>query len=174
MSEIVRYCTPAKTIYASLRAMAREAFSDTFSHLYDPAPFARFLDEAYGPGGTMARDLANPLIRWRVAVSGEQPIGYAKLSSLVAPTPAPLPDAMELQQVYVLSPWHGRGVAESLMRWALETARDAGAPEIYLTVFDHNERAKRFYTRHGFVEVGHCTFRLGDRVDDDRVWRKSL
>jgi predicted kinase len=36
------------------------------------------------------------------------------------------------------------------------------------------ERAKRFYTRHGFSEVGHCTFMLGDRVDDDRVWRKPI
>lgn len=49
-----------------------------------------------------------------------------------------------------------------------------GAPEIYLTVFDHNQRAKRFYARHGFEEVGHCTFRLGERVHDDRVWRKPL
>jgi diamine N-acetyltransferase len=37
-----------------------------------------------------------------------------------------------------------------------------------------NARAKRFYSRHGFIEVGHCTFTLGDRVDDDRVWRKVL
>jgi RimJ/RimL family protein N-acetyltransferase len=56
----------------------------------------------------------------------------------------------------------------------LETARTEGAPEIYLTVFDHNQRAKRFYARHGFAEVGHATFTLGDRVDDDRVWRKPL
>ena len=60
------------------------------------------------------------------------------------------------------------------MRWAVAAARTAGAPELYLTVFDHNERAKRFYTRHGFVEVGRCTFTLGDRVDEDRVWRKIL
>jgi ribosomal protein S18 acetylase RimI-like enzyme len=73
-----------------------------------------------------------------------------------------------------LTPWHGRGVAEELMDWAIDAARADGAPEIYLTVFDHNVRAKRFYTRHGFSEVGHCTFRLGDRVDDDRVWRKPL
>jgi GNAT superfamily N-acetyltransferase len=79
-----------------------------------------------------------------------------------------------LQQIYVLTPWHGRGVAERLMRWALANARADGAPEIYLTVFDHNARAKRFYSRHGFIEVGHCTFTLGDIVDDDRVWRKML
>jgi len=79
---------------------------------------------------------------------------------------------MELQQIYVLKPWQGSGVAEKLINWAMDAARAEGAPEIYLTVFDHNNRGKRFYPRHGFSEVGHCTFRLGDRIDDDRVWRK--
>ena len=60
------------------------------------------------------------------------------------------------------------------MNWAVESALEANASELYLTVFDHNERAKRFYARHGFTEVGNCTFTLGDRVDDDRIWRKSL
>jgi ribosomal protein S18 acetylase RimI-like enzyme len=81
---------------------------------------------------------------------------------------------MELQQIYVLRPWHGQGVADRLMQWALSAARTEKASEIYLTVFDHNQRAKRFYTRHGFGEVGRCDFKLGDRLDDDRVWRKLL
>jgi diamine N-acetyltransferase len=39
-------------------------------------------------------------------------------------------------------------------------ARAEGTPEIYLTVFDHNARAKRFCTHQGFAE--------------DRIWRKPL
>jgi diamine N-acetyltransferase len=174
MNETIRFFSPAKGLTAALGLMARQAFSDTFAHIYDPVPFRQFLEEAYGPGGKMERDFADPSIRWRVAAIDDQPIGYAKLSPLVAPAPAPQPRAMELRQLYVLRPWHGRGVAEELMKWAIDTARAEGAPEIYLTVFDHNMRAKRFYTRHGFSEVGHCIFRLGDRVDDDRVWRKTL
>ena len=170
----VRYFTPAEADFASLRAMARHAFADTFGHLYDAGPFSRFLDATYGPGGTMARDLGNVSVRWHVAAHDGTVIGYAKLSPLRAPAPAPLPGAMELQQIYVLRPWHGRGVAERLMAWALDKARAAHAPEIYLTVFDHNDRAKRFYARHGFAEVGRCTFTLGERIDDDRVWRKAL
>jgi ribosomal protein S18 acetylase RimI-like enzyme len=174
LDEIIRYATPSEEDVASLVATAREIFSDTFAHLYDQAPFDSFLDEAYGHGGRMERDLADLSIRWRIAVAGEMPIGYAKLSRLTAPAPTPLPGAMELQQIYVLRAWHGKGIADELMEWALDTARADGAPEIYLTVFDHNQRAKRFYTRYGFGEVGHCTFKLGDRVDDDRVWRKPL
>jgi ribosomal protein S18 acetylase RimI-like enzyme len=56
----------------------------------------------------------------------------------------------------------------------LRLAREMGAPELYLTVFDHNDRAKRFYLRHGFAEVGQCTFELGDRIDDDRIWRRRI
>ena len=102
------------------------------------------------------------------------PIGYAKVSSVTAPAPCPKPDALELRQIYVLRAWHGKGVADRLMNWAPGHAREREATEIYLTVFDHNTRAKRFYSRYGFSEVGHCTFTLGDRVDDDRVWPKAL
>jgi GNAT superfamily N-acetyltransferase len=174
MNDPIRYFAPVQEDAASLGAMARQAFSETFAHLYDPAPFTRFLDQAYGPGGTLETGLANPSIRWRVAAMGDQLIGYAKLSPLMAPAPKPQSGALELQQIYVLKQWHGQGVAEELMKWALDTARGDAAPEIYLTVFDHNARAKSFYTRHGFSEVGNCTFQLGDRIDDDRIWRKAL
>jgi ribosomal protein S18 acetylase RimI-like enzyme len=173
MKETIRFFSPT-SFAPALGLMARQAFSEAFAYLYDPVPFKQFLDEAYGPAGKMERDFTNPAIRWRVAAIEDQPIGYAKLSPLAAPAPAPQPGSMELQQIYVLRSWHGRGVAEELMKWAIDTSCAEQAPEIYLTVFDHNIRAKRFYTRHGFSEVGRCTFRLGDRVDDDRVWRKTL
>lgn len=170
----IRYFAPALADAAAIRAMAWEAFEDTFAHLYDPEPFGRHLDEVYGPGGKMDRDLADPSIQWLVAAAGQRPIGYAKLSLLCTPAPSPEPGAMELLQLYVLRQWHGQGVAHRLMEWVIDTARAAGAPEIYLAVFDHNERAKRFYARYGFIDVGHSFFRLGDRLDEDRVWRKRL
>jgi GNAT superfamily N-acetyltransferase len=154
--------------------MARRSFTETFSHLYEAGPFSDFLDSAYAAGGTMDRDLNDPLVRWLVAFVDDEPVGYAKLTPLRAPTPAPSTGAVELQQMYVLTPWHGLGVASRLMEWALATAADLHAPELYLTVFDHNERAKHFYRRYGFSEVGHCQFVLGDRIDDDRVWRRRL
>ena len=174
MHQEIEYERPTKRNLLLLRAMGRQSFSEAFAHLYDPSPFAHFLEQAYGVGGTMEKAFDDPRIRWQIAKWGEEIIGYAKLSPLAAPAPAPAPGALELQQIYVLEPWHGRGVAEELVTWALNLAIAEQAPEIYLTVFDHNERAKRFYRRHGFEEVGRCTFQLGDRVDDDRVWRKSF
>lgn len=171
--DLITYAAPQAHEQEALRAMARRSFSETFSHLYAPEPFLSFLDHTYGPGGKMDQDLNDSTVRWLIAFSRSEPIGYAKLTPLRARAPTPLVGAVELQQIYVLRDWHGSGVAAHLMEWALASAAAARAPEIYLTVFDHNERAKRFYRRFGFVEVGHCNFILGDRIDDDRIWRRA-
>ena len=165
---------PDADLLSHLLPVARRIFSDTFAEHYDETAFAAFCDEVYCPGGSMSREFGLAEVRWRVATADGAPIGYAKLTPLRAPAENAAPGALELQQLYVLADWHGCGVADRLMAWAIETARADGAPELYLTVFDHNARAKRFYTRHGFADVGHCTFQLGDRIDDDRIWRRRL
>lgn len=165
---------PGAELGLRLLPVARRIFSDTFSHLYANEPFERFLQAVYAPGGQMEQELASPEVEWRVAVLADEPVGYAKLTPLRAPFAEAARGSLELQQLYVAREWQGTGVAETLMTWALERARERDAPEIFLTVFDHNARAKRFYARHGFEEVGRCTFRLGERVNDDRIWRLRL
>lgn len=170
----VTFTNPDTELLNRLLPVARRIFTDTFSQHYEAQAFRRFCDEVYLPGGSMAGDFDAPGVCWRVAMAGDHPIGYAKLTSLRTPAHDPAPKALELQQLYVLQNWHGAGVASTLMEWGLATARAQEAPELYLTVFDHNERAKRFYARYGFEEVGRCTFQLGDRIDDDRIWRTRL
>jgi len=157
-----------------LLPVARRIFTDTFSRNYEPAAFERFCDGVYRPGGSMSKDFDSRGVRWYLAMVGDEPIGYAKLTPLRAPAKDPAPNALEMQQLYVVREWQGAGVAARLMEWALGSARAQGASEVYLTVFDHNERAKRFYSRYGFEEVGRCTFQLGERIDDDRIWRVRL
>jgi len=170
----VEFGVPDAATLQRLLPVARRIFTATFAKHYEVEAFERFCDEVYRPGGSMARDFGAPDVRWQVVTAEGEPIGYAKLTPLRAPAVDAAPDALELQQIYVLADWHGTGVAERLMQWGLDEARASGASELYLTVFDHNERAKRFYTRHGFEEVGNCTFQLGDRIDDDRIWRRKL
>ena len=169
----ITYLTPRPGDGPALAAMARRCFVETFGHRYAAHDLAAFLDAAYGPDGLPA-ELEDPQVDFRIALAGTEIIAYAKVSLLKAPASAPRPGALELRQIYVLGPWQGKGVAEALMAWALERARSRRAPEIYLTVFDHNQRAKRFYTRHGFSDVGGCLFRCGTSVEDDRIWRRPM
>ncbi len=165
-----RDATPADG--AVLGGIARATFIDTFGTLYRLEDMATFLkqgsDEAY------AAELADPDINVRFALTGGTPIGFCKVSSLKLPAPDPAPGAMELRQLYIYKPWQGLGIADVLTEWAKDTARARGAPELWLSVFTENPRARRFYARHGFEEVAPYHFMVGDQADEDILCRARL
>ena len=59
------------------------------------------------------------------------------------------------------------------MDWAIDRSR-ARAAILYLSVFTENRRAQAFYRRYGFVDVGRNAFRVGNHIDEDRIWRLDL
>ena len=81
---------------------------------------------------------------------------------------------MLLCQFYVLKEHHGGGIADALMGWACDEARRRGAEELFLTVFVDNDRARRFYARFGFEDVGRYAFMVGNQADEDVIMRKTL
>jgi ribosomal protein S18 acetylase RimI-like enzyme len=81
----------------------------------------------------------------------------------------PLRPAVELSKMYVLPDAHGAGVSAAIMTAALDASRALGAACVWLGVNQENQRAQRFYSKHGFTISGVKTFRLGGRVENDYV-----
>ncbi len=75
----------------------------------------------------------------------------------------------ELSKMYTLPEHHGRGVAAALMAISLEAVRARGAAAVWLGVNEENDRANRFYEKHGFARVGRKKFWVGERWEDDFV-----
>ena len=155
-----------------LAQMARRSFTDTFGTLYRQEDLALFLDQAFGSSGLPA-DLTDPAYRVRVAIEQSRIVGYCKIGPVTFPGEWP-ETAMELHQLYILSDHHGAGLAPVLMDWALDTMRAQGASEVILSVYVDNHRARRFYERYGFEEIGQYTFMVGSHEDDDRLMRLKL
>lgn len=174
MTEII-YSDGTQTDGPLLDPMARQCWVDTFAHSCSAEDMAAYLGQAYGPGGALLRDLANPAEhRFRIARAGDTIIGYAKLSKPWLPPGTFGPRATQLSQLYVVGDWHGAGIAQALMDWTLATARDGGADELLLTVWEENHRAQRFYQRYGFAHVGDYAFQTGDQTDRDLIYRLAL
>jgi ribosomal protein S18 acetylase RimI-like enzyme len=123
--------------------------------------------------------LADPARNLLLAESGDEVVGYAML---VAGEPAD-PDAaqairvrptIELSKCYVLPGHHGAGVAGALMVASLDAAAGRTAAGIWLGVNEENERAQRFYGKHGFERVGSKRFLVGDRLERDWVMERTL
>jgi ribosomal protein S18 acetylase RimI-like enzyme len=82
--------------------------------------------------------------------------------------------AVELSKLYVLPDSHGAGASAALMTESLRTAEALGVKCIWLGVNQKNQRAQRFYTKHGFTINGAKTFRLGTRTENDYVMVRPL
>ncbi len=154
-----------------VQRLFRDSFIDTFAHLYDPRDLESFL--AQFSLAAWEGEIADPDIRIRIAEEAGEAAGFAKIGPLSVPV-QPEGQALELRQLYILPPWKGRGIAASLVEWALGEMRRRGAGEAYLSVYADNHRAKRFYARYSFEEVGAYHFMVGSHADDERIMRLKL
>ena len=148
-----------------------KSFAATFGHLYADDDLAAFLCNAEPE--SFEEQLANADFAFRLAEDNGTLAGFAKLGPNDLPGDAP-PATLELYQLYVLEPWKGEGVAPALMDWATAEAKTRGATHLTLSVYVDNHRARRFYEKRGFEEVGKYSFMVGNHEDDDRIMRVRL
>lgn len=165
-----RDATPADG--PALDAMARAVWLETFGAFSAPNDRDAYLAQAYGPTGQLLRDLADPAVRFHLALEGEDVAGYAKVNPPWLPDPEP--GALQLSQIYVTYDRHGSGIAARLMDWAIAYARDQGATALLLTVWEENHRAQSFYRKRGFEHVGDYAFQVGEQTDRDLILRLAL
>ncbi|HPH67797.1 MAG TPA: GNAT family N-acetyltransferase [Kofleriaceae bacterium] len=174
---MIEFHVPEQCEAATLAALGRATFVSTFGHLYSPENLATFLATAYSED-VVGAELANPQLLWSVAVDSEapaQPIGFCKLSLTTAlPCNFGTRRVIEFKQLYLLAPYHGRGIADDFMRWALKQAESRGFDDMILCVFSENLRAQRFYQRYGFVKYMDYHFMVGDQCDHEFLFHKPL
>lgn len=167
---VYRDATPADG--PALDAMAVEVWNQTFAHGVSPVDAATYLAEAYGAEGKLIADLNSGAARFRLAIEEERIVGYCKVNPPWLPDAEP--GAMQLSQIYVTYDQHGTGVGRVLLDWAIETAREAKATALLLTVWEENHRAYRFYLKHGFDHIGDYAFAVGEQIDTDHIMRLQL
>lgn len=154
-----------------LAELGARTFTHTFGHLYQPADLEIFLQN-HSPDNWV-KELSDPAFEVRVAEQDGQLVGYAKLGPPHLPF-EPRGEAAELRQLYVIEELKGQGIAQALMEWVIERARDRRADHLYLSVFTDNHRARRFYEKYGFEPEGTYAFMVGTHADEDIVMRLKL
>lgn len=108
-------------------------------------------------------------------------IGYAELhqGAPTAPTtvltrPLPGTTPLEIVRFYVDREWHGRGVAQALMRACEDRARMNACDVIWLQAWQPAAQAIRFYVKEGFEIYGTAVFHFGERADPDFILARAL
>jgi ribosomal-protein-alanine N-acetyltransferase len=118
-------------------------------HIEALAPIERdlFGDEEWSPGMFWS-ELAQNDTRWyRVALQGEDVVGYAGLCVYG-------PEDAWVQNIAVRRDHQGAGLGRRMLEELVDEAVRRGARQVLLEVRADNETAQRLYARRGFEAVG--------------------
>ncbi|ALO68336.1 hypothetical protein AS189_05140 [Arthrobacter alpinus] len=146
------------------------------------AEISAFVQAHLGPD-TFAAYLADPL-RVIFVAEDKAPLSSDRLlayTMLVDTPPADAdvavlvsaPDAIEFSKCYAHPDTHGHGVGTSIMAASLDWIASQGRQQTWLGVNSENERAQKFYRKHGFAVVGTRSFQLGKQIEHDYVMVRS-
>ena len=144
-------CTTRMATPQDARALAivhsyaiRDTFSGTIAD-YVKARSLSYCEEAW------ERRFANNERTTIALVRGEQIVGFAS----VAPLKEDDESAGLLDRIYIHPAAWGNGFGNALIQWCETTLKTQGYKTIKLWVFAVNERARRFYEKHGYEPDGH-------------------
>ena len=121
-----------------------------------------------------AGEIENPVMVTVLCEEGARLIAFAQLRWGDAPSCVLATSPGEIQRLYVARDWHGKGVAQDLMRVCIQEMRARESDFIWLGVWERNPRAIAFYRKFGFIEVGEHVFPLGSDPQRDIVMARSL
>jgi ribosomal protein S18 acetylase RimI-like enzyme len=161
---------------ALLTDLARRTFHDTYAADAPPDQLAIHLARAFSLEA-QAAELTDQGLVTLLALVDDVPTGFAQvridLSHPVPPCVPPGPP-VEVVRFYLEQAWAGRGIAGPLMEAVRAIGRGAGGTVAWLSVWEGNRRAIRFYEKCGFREVGRAPYRFGDRIEMDWVMSSAL
>jgi diamine N-acetyltransferase len=158
---------------ALLAELGARTFAETFGADNRPEDMTAYLISSFG-GAQLAAELADPNSFFLFAEMQGVAAGYAKLRAGVAHESVRGKKPIELERLYVSLEWLGRGVGAGLMQVCIDEAMQKGYRTIWLGVWEHNHRARAFYRKWNFREVGEHIFQLGDDPQTDILMERSL
>jgi len=159
---------------ASLLAeLGRKTFYDSFIEFNAEEDMVKYLSEHYSTEIQMS-EITDPDTIFLIAEQNGMPVGYAKLKGQSKGDGVASTNPMELQRIYSIQEYIGKGVGAELMKEAIREAKERGFNCLWLGVWEKNERAIKFYEKWGFKKVGNHTFVLGEDIQSDFTMELSL
>jgi diamine N-acetyltransferase len=156
-----------------LAEIGARTFSETFAADNKPEDMAAYVATSFNPAQLEA-ELSDSRSIFLIAEIDEGAVGYARLHAGDVSKSVEGERPIELVRLYVSREWLGRGVGEALMRACISEARQGGYRTVWLGVWKHNSRARAFYRKWAFHEVGEHIFQLGADRQTDVLMERSV
>lgn len=156
-----------------LADLGNQTFYDAFIEHTTPEDMAKYLSEHYSAEIQLS-EIKDPNTIFLIAEVNGLPVGYAKLKGQSNGNGVSGINPIELQRIYIVQEYIGKGIGGELMKRSIQEARERDFDCLWLGVWEENERAIKFYEKWGFKHVGDHTFILGEDVQKDLTIELNL
>lgn len=156
-----------------LQKISYETFDETFRDHNTRENMEAYLDNAY-TSEKLESELNTKGSRFYFLYFSDVLAGYLKLNIGKAQTEDMSDQSLELERIYIKTPFQKKGLGKHLINKAIETAEKLDKKEIWLGVWEYNENALGFYKQLGFVRTGAHSFFMGTDEQTDYIMTKTL
>lgn len=153
-----------------LQKLSKQTFFESFSWGNTEENMARYLEEGFSID-KLSRELNDENTTFYFIRSGADIIGYMKLNEGLSQTELQEEHGLEIERIYVLKEYQGKGVGKKLLSRAIQMANQKNAPFIWLGVWEENKKAIAFYEKNGFVTFDQHFFMVGEDRQTDLMMK---
>ena len=156
-----------------LLALAKHTFTEAFQKQNSPENFNLYMRQAFHPT-VLLEQLRHKDIKYYFISLEQQTVGYIKINENSAQSEQFDHPSIELERFYIQSQFQGQKIGEQVLKKVVQMAKDSGVAFLWLGVWEKNDKAIRFYERHGFKKFGTHPYFLGNDKQTDYLMKVDL
>lgn len=144
--------------------LGKTTFTQAFGNLFnDKQDLTNYLNITFALN-KIKKSLQNKNNIYWLATSDNLPIAYAKMKINSSNEFVNDKSSSQLQKIYVLAEFTSMKVGKTLLKEVLLKANNIETNCLWLSVWDGNKKAIKFYERNGFKSLGMHTFQIGNET----------
>lgn len=156
-----------------LQQVARKSFIETFAEYNSESDLNTYLNNNLGLN-QLTKEIENLNSQFYLVYHNSKPIAYLKLNIYSAQTENRGDEYIEIERIYILKEFKGKGIGKELMKLAEQIGQEMSKSKIWLGVWEKNLDAIQFYTKMGFIKCGEHLFVLGEDKQTDWIMEKFI
>lgn len=157
----------------TLKEISELTFMETFSSENSEENMKEYIKNGFSLN-KLESEINNPLSEFYFADIKDKTIGYLKINFGQSQTEIKDNHALEIERIYVLKEYYGKGVGQMLYEKAIALAKEKKLKYVWLGVWEQNSRAIRFYEKNGLIAFNKHVFKLGNDEQIDIMMKLSL
>lgn len=157
----------------TLQYISKQTFIEAFAAVNTEANMTKYLEEALSIQ-RLTDEFMTEGSEFYFVKNEEEIAGYLKLNFGDSQTEPMGEKSMEIERIYVLKAYLGRGLGQFMFDQAIEIGCQKQLNVLWLGVWEENHRALNFYKKNGLIEFDKHKFLLGDDLQTDVLMKIVL